>query len=91
MTWHQSHQRSLALGEIEAALTVAPLTPPRWRAEYADLFGTPARLTQFLRSRWLLRLSEPAVDDLHREHPARTLARVGLAALDLQDAYRAVA
>lgn len=86
MTWQQTHRRWQVLTEIETAVAAEPLTPLAWREDWADLFGDPAGLVAFLRYRWRLRLAEPAVDDVHREHPARTVARVGLAALDLQEA-----
>lgn len=86
MTWQQTHARWRVLEQIEAELAADPLRPPAWQPAYADLFGDPAGMVVFLRYRWRLRLSEPPVDERHREHPARTLARVGLAALDLQEA-----
>ncbi len=91
MTWQQTHSRWQALKDVEAAVATDPLAPLPWTAAYADLFGDRDGLVAYLRYRWLLRLAEPAVDDVHRESPARTLARVGLAALDLQEARRAVA
>lgn len=91
MSWTQTHRRSAALTDIESALAVSPMTPPEWRDGYDELFGDRAGLVAFLRSRWSLRLADVAVDDRHREHPARTVARMGLAALDLQEVRRAVA
>lgn len=91
MSWQQTHRRWQVLREIETAVAAEPLVPLVWREDWADLFGDPAGLVTFLRYRWRLRLAEPAVDDVHREHPARTVARVGLAALDLQEARHAAA
>lgn len=93
MTWQQTHARWQALREIETALATDPLIPPVWHRGYDDLFGDRAGLTTFLRYRWRLRLDDADLDDLRAsgEHPARTVARVGLAALDLQDAVRAAA
>ena len=91
MTWQQTHRRWRVLTEIEAAVAARPLDPLSWDDDWADLFGDPAGLVAHLRYRWRLRLAEPAVDDVHRDHPARTVARVGLAALDLQEARHAAA
>lgn len=95
MSWQQTHERWLVLRKIEAAVAADPHAPLAWRPSYAELFGDRAGLVAFLRYRWRLRLSEPdllELSDLARpEHPARRLARVGLAALDLQGADRAVA
>jgi hypothetical protein len=91
MTWQQTHARWQVLRDVESALDRDPLAAPAWHEQYADLFSDRDGLVAFLRYRWQLRLAEPPLDDRHREHPARTVARVGLAALDLQEARRAAA
>lgn len=84
MSWNETHRRSQALRDVEAALAHDPTTLP-WREEYAALFGDPAGLRAFARYRWLLRLraqhdsflGDDALDD---RHAALAAARVGLAA-----------
>lgn len=87
MTWQQTHARWQALTEIETALATDPLTPPAWRPGYDELFGDRAGLSAFLRYRWALRLDDAGLD----VHPARAVARLGLTALDRQEAGRAAA
>ena len=91
MSWHETHERSQVLHEVEAVLATDPHAELPWSDEHARLFGDRAGLAEFLRYRWHLRLAEPAVDDAHRLHPARVVALVCLAALDLQDGRRAAA
>ena len=85
MSWHETHLRSQALRDVEAAIDRDPSAALPWHDTYADLFGDAAGLAAYLRYRWRLRLTDRPLDDRHREHPALRRARVGLAVLDLQE------
>ena len=52
MTYQETHQRYLALREIEAAAARNPDGTLPWKAEYAGLFGSRDGLLQALRHRW---------------------------------------
>jgi hypothetical protein len=52
MTWHETHQRTRIIREVEAAAALDMSGALPWRSEWAAYFGSPAGLLAALRSRW---------------------------------------
>lgn len=52
MTWHETHQRTAIIREVEAAAAVDMTGALPWREEWATYFGSPEGLVKALRSRW---------------------------------------
>ncbi|WP_183095587.1 hypothetical protein [Nocardioides stalactiti] len=52
MTWHETHQRTRIIREVEAAAAVDMSGALPWREEWAAVFGSPEGLLTALRSRW---------------------------------------
>lgn len=81
MSWHETHERSHVLREVDDAIAAHPGAGVPWHESWALLFGDADGLMTFLRSRWSLRLADQA--DLL--HPAVLAATRGLALLDREE------
>lgn len=74
MSWTETHRRWQALREIETFVNASATGELPWKAEYAELFGSPDGLIAALRYRWDLtrsaqldsHLTEDALEEQRR-------------------------
>ena len=52
MTWYETHERTRIIREVEAAATIDAAGRLPWKDSWAEFFGSPEGLVQFLRARW---------------------------------------
>lgn len=71
MTWHETHERTRIIREVEAAAAVDMSGRVPWHESWAPYFGDRAGLVAALRARWdtmcIARLDELTTPELVRE------------------------
>jgi len=75
MSWTETHERYRIIREVITAAEADPTGTLPWRAEYAELFGTPDGLVAALRQRWQrtcqaqleAHLSDEEIQERHRQ------------------------
>jgi hypothetical protein len=64
MCWEEAHRYNAALRAVETDLNTAADGRLVWRPDYQEIFGSPERLLQALRSRWETMVHAQIGDDL---------------------------